>query len=300
MNPRFITIAGEGRSGWKQYLSGTLLTYGVAFAILFPTIMLCAHLSGFSGEQINIVVSGNPFRHLFFRGVGGAGMLLGLFLAVTRVHRRQFITLFGIEASVDWVRVLKSFALWLALSGVGFALCYLLFPSRYLFAFYYRQWIPFALLAMICLPIISMARVLFFYGYLLQAGGLLIRRPIVLAIVYGLMFSTLDNLANFKVSSLIIDMLLGTFISWIVLKDNRVELTLGIDMAASLASGLVFRRTGSLANWPSLFRVNESYVIPFAITLTLTVFSAGVFYYAFFVDKRGLPRLNSDSSRFKL
>ncbi len=56
MHLRFITIASQGRSDWKQYLSGTLLTYGVAFAILFPTIMLGAHLSGLSGEQSNIVI----------------------------------------------------------------------------------------------------------------------------------------------------------------------------------------------------------------------------------------------------
>ncbi len=54
-------------------------------------------------------------------------MLLGLYLAVTRVHRRRLLTLFGVEASVDWVRVLKSFTVWIALYGVSFSLCYLLF-----------------------------------------------------------------------------------------------------------------------------------------------------------------------------
>lgn len=149
---------------------------------------------------------------------------------------------------------------------------------------------------MICVPITSLVRVLFIYGYLLQAVGLLIRRPLVLAIAYGLMLSILDNLASIKVSSLIISMLLGTFISWVVLKDNRVELALGIDMAASLGSWLIFRHTRSLATGPSIFWVNESYAIPFAIAFALTVFGAGVFYYAFFVHKRGLPRSDSDSS----
>lgn len=283
MTQPFLTLARQGRSGWHHYLLGTLLTFGVPLVILTPAIMLIAQFLGLSDPPPNVVLYGDPFRALLLTAIGSAGMLLGLFLAVTRIHQRRFLSLVGVKAAVDWLRVLKAFVFWLSLCGVSFLITYLLIPSRFSFHSHSQEWLPFGLLAGVCVPLISLSRVLFVYGYLLQAIGLLIRKPLVLALVFGVAVGALSNQTYFGISFYwLVGIFAASFTSWIVLKDNGIELALGIDLAVSFSSLLLINNPRALFASPSLFKVNEVVALPESLVLVANVLMAVVFYWVVF------------------
>ncbi|WP_206755408.1 hypothetical protein [Trichocoleus sp. FACHB-46] len=46
MNPTFLTIARQGRNGWKRYLLGIVITYSIAITILVPLVLASAYILG--------------------------------------------------------------------------------------------------------------------------------------------------------------------------------------------------------------------------------------------------------------
>jgi uncharacterized protein len=291
MNPTFLTIARQGRNGWKRYLVGTLLTFGVPLIILATVVIISAYISGISIKNTNLILYGNPLRAVLFQGLAGVVWLLGLFLAVTRVHRRKFMTLFSVDTTIDWLRVIKGFILWLGLYGISFFVWYLISPSRYSLTFNISEWLPFTLLVLIFAPILSLARILFVYAYLLQTVGLLIRHPLLLSIVWGLILGSFS--INLKMPIYwILSVAYSTFITWIVIKDNRIELVIGLDIAVSLISLLFISYPDSLIKAPTVFKVVD--FADFLPVLVSYVLRSGFFYFICFGRRRNLSESTID------
>jgi hypothetical protein len=291
MNKTFLTIARQGRNGWKRYLVGALLAIGVPLIIMTTVMIISAYISGISIKNTNLILYGNPLRAVLFSGLGGVGLLLGLFLAVTRVHRRKFMTLFSVDTSIDWLRVIKGFILWLGLYGISFFVWYLIFPSRYSLTFNISEWLPFTLLVLIFAPILSLVRILFLYAYLLQAVGLLIRHPLLLSIVWGLVLASLSIDLKMPIYW-ILSFAYATFMTWIVIKDNRIELVIGINIAVSLISLVFISYPDSLIKAPTVFKVAD--VPDFLPVLVSFVFRAGFFYFICFGRRRNLCEATID------
>lgn len=291
MNKTFLTIARQGRNGWKRYLVGALLALGVPLIIMTTVMIISAYISGISIKNTNLILYGNPLRTVLFSGLSGVGWLLGLFLVVTRVHRRKFMTLFSVDTSIDWLRVIKGFILWLGLSGISFFVWYLISPSRYSLTFNISEWLPFTLLVLIFAPILSLVRILFLYAYLLQAVGLLIRHPLLLSIVWGLVLASLSIDLKMPIYW-ILSFAYATFMTWIVIKDNRIELVIGINIAVSLISLVFISYPDSLIKAPTVFKVAD--VPDFLPVLVSFVFRAGFFYFICFGRRRNLCEATID------
>jgi hypothetical protein len=287
VNGTFLTIARQGRNGWKRYLVGILLALGVPLIIITTIIIISAYISGnsISTKNTDLLLYGNPLRAILFEGLGGALWLLGLFLAVTRVHRRKFMTLFSVDNAIDWFRVFKGFIVWLGLFGISFFLWYLIIPSRYFLTFNISEWLPFTLLVLVVAPVSLLPPILFLYAYLLQAAGLLIRHPLLLSIVFGLIVGSLS--INLKMPSYwIIAVAYSTFIAWIVIKDNRLELAIGLVIAEKLIPLLFIGLSDSLIKSPTIFMADGP--APFLPLLVTYILRAGLFYFICFGGRRNL------------
>jgi hypothetical protein len=201
------------------------------------------------------------------------------------------MTLFSVDTSIDWLRVIKGFILWLGLYGISFFVWYLIFPSRYSLTFNISEWLPFTLLVLIFAPILSLVRILFLYAYLLQAVGLLIRHPLLLSIVWGLVLASLSIDLKMPIYW-ILSFAYATFMTWIVIKDNRIELVIGINIAVSLISLVFISYPDSLIKAPTVFKVAD--VPDFLPVLVSFVFRAGFFYFICFGRRRNLCEATID------
>lgn len=295
-NPTFLTIARQGKNGWWRYLLGILIVFGVAFIIYLLTtyvVWISFYLSDISlqinRDTINSFLYTNPTRYLFVTALTGVLLLLGLFLAMKFVHKRPFMTLISPDSTIDWFRIFKGCILWLGLYGIGFTLWYLIIPSRYSLTFNLAEWLPVAGWGLILSPIMACARVILIFAYLLQGMGLLIRRPLILAIVWGFLLGSL--LTDFKMPNFwIVGVVSIMFMTWIIIKDDRLELAIGMSIAD------VFYRfflgfSDSPIKLPVFFEAHRTnFVLP---TLLTYLIQASLFYLLCFGWRRELPEAES-------
>jgi membrane protease YdiL (CAAX protease family) len=167
-------------------------------------------------------------------------------------------------------------------------------PGRYALTLELPRFVPFALLALVLVPIQSSAEELLFRGYLLQGFGLRLRSIWVLSLLSGLIFG-LPHLFNpeagvhfwwmglYYVS-------IGAALAFITLRDGRLELALGMHAANNLFTALFANYSGSVLPTPAVFTA-RSVDPPFAF-LTLL---AGLllFVLVFFGGRRALAKLSA-------
>jgi hypothetical protein len=128
-----------------------------------------------------------------------------------------------------------------------------------------------------------MTEELFFRGYLLQGLGQLIQQPSILAAVNGLLFMLPHTLNPEVASGVVLTLLyywaIGAFFTWLTLKENRLELALGVHAANNLFVALFVNFKGSALYTPALVMSNR--LDPLYNLLSFIVM-AGVFYLVVF------------------
>jgi membrane protease YdiL (CAAX protease family) len=160
---------------------------------------------------------------------------------------------------------------------------YLLNSQNYVFAFNPAQWFLVFPIALILTPIQISAEEFFFRGYLLQGLGLLTRQRFVLIIVSSLLFAV-PHFANPEMQRGAVWLALlyfafGVFLTVITLKDNRLELALGVHAANNLRFLFISTKDSALPA-PAIWIVND----PGDPRLDLVFFliQSAIFYYVFF------------------
>ncbi len=289
MTAKFLRIAHQGRNSWKQYLVGALLPFCLTLIIWTLIVVATSYILGFpvDKEGMNSLVYANPLRTLVFFGLMYITFVFGLYLSIKQVHKREFTTLFTSENSVRWQRVFKGFGVYLGLSGIRFIVWYLIAPSRYILSFNASEWLPFTLLSLIFAPVSALLIVLIL-AYLLQGIGLLIRSPLLLLIVWGLIFGSLSYAS--KPETLFYwftSIAFGIFLAWVIIKDNGIELLWGWFTASLLYNLVWFSLDDSdVLNAPTIFKATEPDLSVY--NLVTALLELGLFYYICFGIRKNL------------
>ncbi|UBF30415.1 hypothetical protein K9N68_35035 (plasmid) [Kovacikia minuta CCNUW1] len=199
-----------------------------------------------------------------------------------RIHHRDILTLLGSDAStVDWQRVAQGFAVEFGLRSLILFSIYLINPSRYRFAFSASEWLislPFSLLLA---GYSSLVACLFFYGYLFQGMSCLIPNPVRLITVYGLILGTLQALSVKNPVDWIGAVFFQIFLLWIILKDKRLEVAIGLITAGSFFSYTIWRSVSRPLQTPTILVRSAESLSP-VIYLVLAVIEAVLFYVIWF------------------
>lgn len=264
MTAAFLDAARLGRNEWWRY---ALTVIVVLFATLVlgsvPQIggLLYVMLDGSPATTVDpltgVFVGLNPtlsFSLLLFPFVA---WLAALLLAVAVFHRRHPRTLVTPGPRIRWGRALAGGAVWVALVGAMTLLEAVLFPGRYAFTPDLTVLLPFALVALALIPLQTSAEELFFRSYVLQGAGLLVRQPVVLAALSGLLFA-LPHAANPEVAVSFWPVmgfyfLFGAALAALTLRDGGAELALGVHAANNLFTAIIANFEGSALRTPSLF-----------------------------------------------
>jgi uncharacterized protein len=282
MNRDFLNVAFQGRTKFRDYLIGVILIFSITLIFTFCVIAIMALVTSFYGVSIfkkngtDLLIYGNPFRTLLFTGAVCGGLFLGLFLAVERVHKRKFLTLINPAASISWERTIEGLIVSLFLWMISFPIWYLMNPSRYTIEFNASAWLPFALFVLLLLPIASLS-VSLFYAYALQGLGLLTQNPIVISIVFALF----NCLGERTIDGFILRGLNSIFMTWIILKDNRLELVIGRMAASWLISMLFISTFSSKVGVMTIIKIPDSN-LPLSFNLISFVLTSALFYYICF------------------
>jgi len=206
----------------------------------------------------------------------------GVYLSVRFIHQRPFHTLLSTK-SLNWSRIARAFCLWFLLAAVIAVFEAIAYPHVYRLTFDPLQFATFILFALVLIPLQSSTEEIFFRGYLLQGASVWVKNPIFLSLISGVVFM-LPHLANPEV---MLDFILlpifytalGAFLAFISIKDNSLDLALGVHAANNLFTALFVNYSGSALATPAIFTASEFNV---AFNVIGAIVAMVVFYFWFF------------------
>ena len=257
MGRPYLNLVRLGENQWWRYLLGILLILilwlSIGSMLYLVLIISWGAFAAFSSGDARIALDATSFEEFVesvpplvtFTGtfLTFVPLLAGIMFVVRFVHRRPFQTLITPRKRVDWGRFGQGFFPFGALLILITVIEALLYPGRYQFALNLGRFLPFLIVGLILIPIQTAGEELLFRGYTMQGLSLLVRSPIVVALISGLIF-TLPHLANPEVSAgfwLVAPQyfVVGFSLAIITLKDNGLELALGVHTVNNLFVGLL-------------------------------------------------------------
>ena len=198
---------------------------------------------------------------IMFAGItaGFFFLILGLGLVLKVLHARSLTSLITPYPRFNWRRFALGVALWLLLSALGSLFEALLYPGRYQYALNLPDLLVVLPVALVMTPIQTTAEELLVRGYLAQMTGRFTRRFLLPLIAPSLIFMAL-HAGNLEVRSgwgwmFAFYFGFGALLSFMTLKDNTLELALGVHAANNLFAFLFANYVGGSIISPSFFTV---------------------------------------------
>ncbi len=287
----YIQSAWEDRPKLWLYLVGVLIVTAINFAgqiLTFGILYVIAEdPSKLLSSDGAIDISGlgiPPALSLFLIILPFIFVILGLWICLTGLHKRNFFTLFSASGNIDWGRFFLSFGIWFGLTILLEIIAYLMAPSNYSFTFEPVAFFPILIVSILFLPLQTSAEELLFRGYLMQGIGAGTRKGWIAILFTSLFFASL-HMANPEIGKygyiLVINYIgVGILTGIITLMDERIELALGMHAANNVYGATIVTFSGSVIQTPALFTISEinvsfmvlGWFIPAGIFLAIVAF----------------------------
>lgn len=252
MENQFLAQTQSGKNAWWRYLLGILIiliVWQVGAALLILPV-LAANEGKMPKEK-------TPVNFALFVS-GFLFLLLGTWLVNRVLHGRSVLSLTTPFGKINWKRIFLGAAIWLIAMAIAGVIEALLHPGRYVLNPNPASVLPYLLIGLVLIPVQTSAEEYFFRSYLLQASGRLIRNPVVLSVLNGVLF-TIPHLANPEVEAggLVLSVAfyagMGFFLTWLTLRSQTLELALGIHAANNLFTGIFANYVATALPTESLF-----------------------------------------------
>lgn len=211
--------------------------------------------------------------------------LLALYVGVTFIHKRKFITVINSVRKIDWKRVFWSTSIWFGMLLFAELIMYFQNPDNYTFRDPNLSFLFLAFISLLILPIQTTFEEVFTRGYLLQSVVYNSKSVFMGFFVSILVFASLHgaNPETFKYGFwpmmsyyIIAAVLLGL----IVVFDKRLELAIGVHTATNIFGAMIVTYDGAALQTDSLFLTGS--INPIAIAIE--IFILGVIFL--FIAKR--------------
>ena len=284
----YLDLARQGKTGRRSFILAIaliLFTWQVLGAL--PSVLLLIWVLTDGNLQTGTSTAGQfvgvePTLSFGVPMLASILFLIGIFLAVRFVHQRPFRTLVTPARTIAWGRFFQGFSVWFVLCGLISLAEALLYPGRYVWTLDLHRYLPFALLALLLIPIQTSAEELFFRGYILQCVGLRLRNIFILSAISGILFMVPHFLnpearINYRLMGFFY-FFIGAVMAYVTLRDGRLELALGLHAANNLYSALLANYTVTVMPTPSVFTVK---ILDAVYSVSAAVFGLIVFVLIF-------------------
>jgi uncharacterized protein len=267
MNSSFLDSARQGKSNRSRYFVGILLSLGcwiggtllvkTAAWKLFEWMSLLPQTTTVSGiTKLEETLKTSPQWFFIINTAPFLFLSIGTGIATKLLHKRAVRSLISPTLAISRQRFLVGFAVWFSLAALQTIVEFMLNPQGFSWNFEPIQWFTFLPVALLLTPIQTSAEELFFRGYLLQGWGLIVRQPILLTLVASLPFA-LVHFGNPEMDRGAIWIALtyvglAIFLTAITLRDNGLELALGVHAANNLFIVLFVNAQDSALRSPAL------------------------------------------------
>lgn len=198
-----------------------------------------------------------------------------IYLVVTRLHQRSFISLITSRDRVDYNKILFSFFLWGTVSALMVIFDYIMSPEDYVWNFKPLTFLILLLISVVMIPLQTSMEELIFRGYLMQGFGVLFKNRLMPLLITSILFGLL-HIWNPEIDKLGIHLIwyyigTGLFLGVITLMDEGLELALGFHAANNLVTALLVTASWTAFQTESLLIDNSEPLLGMELIITLVV-----------------------------
>ena len=198
-----------------------------------------------------------------------------IYLVVTRLHQRSFISLINSRDRVDYNKILFSFFLWGTVSALMVIFDYIMSPEDYVWNFKPLTFLILLLISVVMIPLQTSMEELIFRGYLMQGFGVLFKNRLMPLLITSILFGLL-HIWNPEIEKLGIHLIwyyigTGLFLGVITLMDDGLELALGFHAANNLVTALLVTASWTAFQTESLLIDNSEPLLGMELIITLVV-----------------------------
>lgn len=261
-----------------DYLKGSLIFIFFNFIGQIPLSLYIISQSDLVGEftshqDLFSKLTSNPT--LFLILLPFAVVLPFIYLVVTRLHQRSFLSLITSRDRVDYKKILFSFLLWGTVSALMVIFDYMMSPEDYVWNFKPLTFLILLLISVVMIPLQTSMEELIFRGYLMQGFGVLFKNRWMPLLITSILFGLL-HIWNPEIDKLGIHLIwyyigTGLFLGVITLMDEGIELALGFHAANNLVTALLVTASWTAFQTESLLIDNSEPSLGVELIFTLAV-----------------------------
>ncbi len=298
----YLDAVHQGKNEWWRYVLGIVVILGVGLVVgsivtvivgLLLLLLTRPDPAIFSDSKLFERALLDLFEQPTVPGFIGQNLqfvvlMAGIAIAVKLIHGRPFRSLISPGATFSGRRFLTGFGLWFGMMGLLLGVSAIGSPGELVLTFEPWKWLGLLVAVLIFTPIQIGAEELFCRGYLTQGLGLLTRNRLLLISIPSMLFAA-AHFANPEMGRGAIWMGLnywafGVFLAAITLRDNRLELALGVHAANNMFIFLIVNSTDSALKTPAIW-TTSTIDDPRWGLLTLLI-QGGLFYWLIFGRKK--------------
>lgn len=277
----FLEKVYTGKNQWYLYVFSLLIIFTatqigslplVGYMILEnPDILKTGDISAATSTNTGLALTLLSFTAGFF----------AVFFCVKYIHHKKGTDIITARRRVDWGRIFFGAAIWGVLSLLTFAVPFLFGDtSDIVFRFDPLNFFILVSISLLLFPFQTSFEELLFRGYLMQWSAQLFKYRWVALLITGLLFGLLHG-ANPEVEefgmwiALPQYILMGLILGYVAIKDDGMELSLGLHMINNILAAITFTSDSSTLQTHALFKDLH----PTASWLdTLLMLAAGVIF----------------------
>lgn len=293
MKSFLLEAVRPGHNAFPRYLLALVLLVViplVAFVLVFTGLVIYSTLFlGRSLEQVTDVEQMAEATKLLLAGWLLAAFVGTLLWAEEKIHGRPPKRLFSLDGIIRVRRLGLAVVIWLGLRVGSTLVIYPFSRSAYGWAGVLQEWVALLPLA-IAVFLLSAIAWLAFLVYCLRGLSLIFPRPLTLIGLLASGLGLLATLSAFSWSNAIYTFLVSAiyylFLLFVILKDERIELAVGLLAADGLYNGALFMSASQEEPLMlGLFTVDtDVFLNSFglsALSFCLYIVRLGIFYYWF-------------------
>lgn len=256
----FLEKVYNGKNQWYLYIFSLLVIFTAtqigSLPLLGymvwqdPEILKTGNISAATSTNAGLALTLLSFVVGFF----------AIFFCVKFIHRKKSTDIVTARKRVDWGRVFFGAAIWGVLSLTTLAVPFLFGDtSDIVFQFDPLNFFILVVISLLLFPFQTSFEELLFRGYLMQWSALLFRYRWAAVVVTGVLFGLLHG-ANPEVEEFGVwialpqYILMGLILGFVAVKDDGMELSLGLHVSNNILAAIMFTSDSSTLQTHALFK----------------------------------------------
>lgn len=256
----FLEQAYTGKNQWYLYVLTLLIVFTATQIGTLPLLAYMTYTNPESLQTGNIAIATSTNTGLALTLFSFAVGFFALLLCVKYIHQKPYISIITARRKIDWKRIGFGAGIWGGLTIAIFIIQYFTTDSSEIqFQFNPLRFCGLLVVSLILFPFQTSCEELLFRGYLMQWSALLFKYRWIAVLLTGLLFGAMHG-ANPEVGAygMLVAMpqyvLMGLILGYVAVKDDGMELSLGLHMANNILTAITFTSDASALQTNALFK----------------------------------------------